>query len=63
MAILGSEPVTEYDWYYEYPTYLLLVHEVKALDGSHIRTDQIKIHWRKIQKSLKRSYRPRKRNH
>ena len=61
MPILGPEPLTDHDWYYEYPSHLLLVHEVKAKDGSHIRTDQIKIPWRKIKTSLKRSYRLRKR--
>ena len=47
------------DWYYEYPTHLLLVHEVKHPDGSHFRTDSIKIYWRMIEASRKR--RPPKR--
>lgn len=50
------------DWYYEYPTHLLLVHEVRTREGVYIRTDQIKIPWRKIEKSLARIRRkPRKR--
>lgn len=61
MAIFGPTPVDENNWYYEYPTYLLLVHEVKARDGKHIKTDQIKLSWRSLNLSMKRSYRPRKR--
>lgn len=48
------------NWYYEYPTHLLLVHEVRKPDGTHIRTDSVKIHWRKIAVSMKRARRVRK---
>lgn len=60
--MVSREPqtVNDQNWYYEYPTYMLLVHEVRYPDGKHFRTDSIKIHWRKIAESLKRSYRPRK---
>lgn len=62
MASLAPQQINENNWYYEYPTYLLLVHEVKYLDGKHFRTDSIKIPWRKIKTSLARSYKPRKRH-
>lgn len=42
------------DWYYEEDGYLLLVHEVREAGGAYIRTDQIKIPWRKIEASLRR---------
>ena len=48
------QDISRTDWYYEYPTYLLLVHEVKHADGSHFRTDSIKIPWRMIETSRKR---------
>lgn len=61
MARLEPQKIKETDWYYEYPTYMLLVHEVRRSDGTHFRTDSIQIPWRKIQESLRRSYKPRKR--
>lgn len=43
------------DWFYEMPGHLILVHEVRDLKtGDYIRTDQIKIHWRKIKTKLPR---------
>lgn len=42
------------DWYYEEKSALLLVHRVKDKDGVYIKTDQIKIPWRKIEASLRR---------
>ena len=49
------------DWYYEYPTYMLLVHEVRdrATNG-YVRTDCIQIPWRQIKRSIERSYKSRK---
>ena len=47
-------------WYYEYRTHLLLVHEVKNADGSHLKTDSIKIPWRMIEISLKRRAKPKR---
>lgn len=61
MATLEPQFVTKTDWYYEYPTYLLLIHEVRDKDNRYIRTDSIQIPWRKIKASLLRSYKPRKR--
>jgi hypothetical protein len=60
----SREPQTigKHDWYYEYPTHMLLVHEVREPDGTHIRTDSVKIYWRKIEQSLKRSRRPKRRS-
>jgi len=58
---LQPQHLSKTDWYYEYPTYLLLVHEVRDNSGRYIQTDQIKLHWRKIGKSMRRSYRPRAR--
>jgi hypothetical protein len=48
------QDISRTDWYYEYKSHLLLVHEVKNDDGSHLRTDQIKIPWRMIEVSRKR---------
>lgn len=61
MPALEPQHVTEQTWYYEYPTYCLLVHEVRDKKTcAYIRTDSIKIPWRKLQQSIKRSYKPRK---
>lgn len=45
------------NWYYEFPTYILLVHEVRDEAGLYIRTDQFKLPWRLIEKSRKRRVR------
>ncbi len=61
-ASLEPQKIGETDWYYEYPTYMLLVHEVRERDGGqHVRTDTIKIYWRKIEQSLARVHSPRRR--
>lgn len=57
----SPQDLTDDDWYYEYPTYLLLVHRVRRGDGTYVQTDSIKIHWRRIKESLERSYKPKKR--
>lgn len=54
MTSLAPQKIGPHDWYYEYPTHLLLVHEVKTRDGIHVKTDTVKIYWRKIEASLKR---------
>jgi hypothetical protein len=59
-ASRDPQQIDEHNWYYEYPTYLLLVHEVRKTDGTHIRTDSVKIHWRKIEISMKRARRTKK---
>ena len=46
--------IGKHDWYYERPNNLLLIHEVRDLYGAYIRTDQIKIPWRLILKSVQR---------
>lgn len=51
---LEPQKIGKHDWYYELTAHMLLVHEVKAADGSHIRTDTIKVPWRKIEASLAR---------
>lgn len=62
MAVLGPQNIRETDWYYEYPTYCLLVHEVKdRKTRQHVRTDSIRIPWRMLKQSIERSYKPRKR--
>ncbi len=54
------QDITKTDWYYEYPSHLLLVHEVKNADGSHLKTDSIKIPWRMIEVSRKRRLKPKR---
>lgn len=41
-------------WYYEEKNHMLFVHEVRDAAGAWVRTDQIKIPWKKIETSLKR---------
>ncbi len=50
------QDIDEENWYYEYPSHLLLVHEVRKADGTHIRTDSVKIPWRKIDVSIRRAW-------
>lgn len=47
------------DWYYEYPTYLLIVHEVRDEAGLYIQTDQFRLPWKLIEASRRR--RPKRR--
>lgn len=54
----APQQINQENWYYEFASHLLLVHEVRSQEGVHIRTDQIKIPWRMIEQSRKR--RPRK---
>jgi len=58
---LKPQHITKTDWYYQFPSHLLLVHEVKSQDGDHIKTDSIKIPWRMIEPSLKRAYKRKRR--
>ena len=47
----------EHDWYYEEKKNITLVHEVLDLKtGAYIRTDQIKIPWPKMFRSIHRAY-------
>lgn len=48
-------------WYYEYPTYLWLVHEVRDGTGNYVCSENIKIPWRMLKRSMARAYKPRKR--
>jgi hypothetical protein len=54
------QDIDKENWYYENLTHLLLVHEVRDSDGKHIRTDSVKIPWRKIRASLERVGTPKK---
>jgi len=41
-------------WYYENPRYIDLLYEVRLSDGTHIRTDHIRIPKWRLKKSLNR---------
>ena len=45
--------ISKADWYYEMPSHLLIVHEVRR-NGIYIQTDQFKLPWRMIERSRKR---------
>lgn len=47
------QTIDEENWYYEHRSHILLVHEVRTAD-SYIRTDQIKIPWKMIERSRRR---------
>ena len=49
------------DWYYEYPSHLLIIHEVRDRAGRYIQTDQFKLPWRMIERSRKRRSQTHKR--
>jgi hypothetical protein len=51
---LDPQNVSRSTWYYEDPTHLLLVHEVRTKDGEYIQTEQFKLPWRMIEASRKR---------
>lgn len=56
---LSCEPQSlgKHDWYYEEKNHLTLIHEVRDLKtGEYIRTDQIKIPWAKMFRSIRRAY-------
>jgi hypothetical protein len=56
---LSNKPqdLGKHDWYYEDKNHITLVHEVIDKNtGNWIRTDQIKIPWFKILKSIQRAY-------
>jgi hypothetical protein len=61
LMLREPQKIDAHNWYYEYPSYLLLVHEVRRADGTYVETDFVKLYWRKIGASMKRSYRSRKR--
>lgn len=52
------QEIDQTTWYYEYPSHLLIVHEVKDENGSHIKTDQFKLPWRMI--DVSRARRPKR---
>jgi hypothetical protein len=54
------QDISKTDWYYERPGHIMLVHEVRDPNGEYIRTDQIKIPWRMLEKSHARRSKPRK---
>jgi hypothetical protein len=49
----NSQRITNECWYYERWGGILLIYEVR-INGQYIRTDHIKIPWRKLRTSLKR---------
>lgn len=53
--------IDKHNWYYEYRSHLLLIHEVRDADGNYCRTDSIKIPWRSIERSRDRRPKTRKR--
>jgi hypothetical protein len=57
---LAPQQIDETKWYYEMPTHLLLVYEIRDNEGRWIRTDQTKIPWAKLKRSLDRAYKLRK---
>ena len=57
---LAPQEVTKDDWYYEYPTHMLLVSRQYDNNGDYLRTIQSKIYWRQIRKSLAFIDRPKK---
>lgn len=60
---MSREPqnIRETDWYYEFPSHLLIVHEVRDAAGLYIQTDQFKLPWKMIERSRKRRTLPKKR--
>lgn len=59
MARLEPQNISATDWYYEYPTHLLIVHEVRDEAGLYIKTDQFKLPWKMIDASNGRRRRTR----
>jgi len=52
---LHPQSVTDSDWYYEENAGIVLQHEVRdATTGQYLRTDQIKIPWKKIKRTMER---------
>lgn len=41
-------------WYYEGRTRIDLIYRIQLADGSYLRTDTIRIPWRRLEASLKR---------
>lgn len=54
------QDISRSDWYYEFPSHLLIVHEVRDKAGDYIQTDQFKLPWKMIEQSRKRRPKPRK---
>ena len=51
---LSPQNLNPYSWYYEYPSRIDLIHEVRDADGRYLKTVTIRIPWRKLKASLKR---------
>lgn len=52
---LNPQKIDDDSWYYEYRGRIEVVHEIRdSATGNYIRTDTIKIPWRKLEKSMKR---------
>jgi hypothetical protein len=55
---LGPQHIDGHNWYYEYQGHILLIHEVLDKHGAVERTEEIKIPWRKLLRSLARRGKP-----
>ena len=53
---ISREPqdLSKTEWYYEYPTYLLMVHEVRDTNGQYVQTDSFKVPWIMLDRSRRR---------
>lgn len=61
MKTRDPQNISATDWYYEFPSHLLIVHEVRDKAGLYIQTDQFKLPWRMIEHARKRRPKPAKR--
>lgn len=57
---LAPQNIDKFNWYYEYPRSIALVHETRTLDGGFVQTDQVRIPWRMLEQSYRRRQEPRK---
>ena len=51
---LRPQKIDDHNWYYEEKAHICLIHEVVDEYNNIIRTDKIKIPWKKLRKSLHR---------
>ena len=51
---LAPQSLGDSDWFYEGDYKIILVHEVKDISGNYLKTDQVKIPWKKLIASAKR---------
>jgi hypothetical protein len=60
MDSLAPQNITKDDWYYEYPSHMILVQRHYDQDGGYTHTSQMKIYWRQLKQSMDRAYKPKK---